>query len=197
MPTRLARCSGRPAPPRRDRRRLPWLVDGEVAGGARQQRFDPLRRQAVGRGEIRDRLLVLLVGLIDQSAAIQRLHVVGIECERAVEFRQRLFGLAGLGERLAARSVALGVAGACPLIAPVGFCSAACGLSLSDPHDPRSNEQPPSGKLRTIARAMGTAVLREAQGRALQSVTAMQRNTLRLSSTGIGSPMSGKMHRPK
>src|SRR6185312_17282791 len=88
------------------------LVDGEVTGRARQQRLGPLRRQAVGRGEIRDRLLVLLVGLINQPAAIQRRHVVGVEWERAVELGQRLFGLAGLGERLAARSVALGVAGA-------------------------------------------------------------------------------------
>ena len=88
------------------------LVDGEVAGCTRQQRLDPLRRQAIGRGEIRDRLLMLLVGLIDQAAAVQGRDVVGIEYERAVEFRERFFGLAGFGERLAACSVALCVADA-------------------------------------------------------------------------------------
>jgi len=53
-----------------------------------------LRRQAVGRGEIRDRLLVVLLALVDQAAAVERLNIVGIESERAVKFRERFFGLA-------------------------------------------------------------------------------------------------------
>ncbi|KRR01581.1 hypothetical protein CQ12_31115 [Bradyrhizobium jicamae] len=49
---------------------------------------------------------------MDQAAAVQGRHVVGIERQRAVEFRQRLFGLPGFDERLAACRVALGIADA-------------------------------------------------------------------------------------
>jgi hypothetical protein len=71
-----------------------------------------LRRQAVGGGEILDRLLVLFLALIDQPAAVERLDVVRIEGEGAIEFRQRLLVLAGLGEHLAAGGIALRVADA-------------------------------------------------------------------------------------
>ena len=76
-PTRLARCWGRPAPPRRDRRRLPWSCRWRGSWLHAPAAARPVGRQAVGRGEIRDRLLMLLVGLIDQPAAVQGLHVVG------------------------------------------------------------------------------------------------------------------------
>jgi hypothetical protein len=87
--------------------RFPGLVEREVAGRAAEQRLELLRRQAVGRGEILDRLLVLLLALIDQSAAIKGLHVVRIERDRAIEFRECFLGLAGPGENLATRGIAL------------------------------------------------------------------------------------------
>jgi len=41
------------------------------------------------------------------------------------------------------------------LMLSVGLASACCcGFSLSDPHDPRSNEQPPSGSADINARKM-------------------------------------------
>ena len=83
----------------------------EIACRAAQQRLDLLRREAIGRGEIGDRLLVLLLALIDQAAAVERRHVIGVERKRAIEFRECFLGLAGLGENLAARGVALRVAG--------------------------------------------------------------------------------------
>jgi hypothetical protein len=53
---------------------------------------------------------VLVLDLIDQAAAVERLRVVGIERERGIEFRQRLVVLAGSCQNLAAGGVALCVA---------------------------------------------------------------------------------------
>src|SRR5258708_11661048 len=88
------------------------LVEREVTGRTAQQRLSPLRCQAIGGGEILDRLLVLVFALIDQAAAVQRLRVVGVERERAIEFREGFLGLAGFGQNLAVRGVALRVADA-------------------------------------------------------------------------------------
>src|SRR5258708_22367367 len=88
------------------------LVEREVTGRTAQQRLSPLRGQAIGGGEILDCLLVLLFALIDQAAAVQRLRAVGVERERAIEFREGFLGLAGFGQNLAVRGVALRVADA-------------------------------------------------------------------------------------
>ena len=50
-----------------------------------EQRLDPLRREAAGRGEILDRLQVLVLSLVDQATLVERLRAVGIERERLVE----------------------------------------------------------------------------------------------------------------
>jgi hypothetical protein len=88
------------------------LVECEVTVGAGQQRLGFLWRQAIGRGEILDRLLMLFLGLTDQAAPVERPHIVGIKRERALEFGERFFVVAGFGENLAVRRVALGVADA-------------------------------------------------------------------------------------
>ena len=137
------------------------LVEREVTRRTAQQWVGPLRCQAIGRGEILDRLLVLLLTLIDQAAAVEGLRVVGIERDRAIEFRERFFGLAGFGENLAARGVALCVADAACADIIGRFLRDRLRLSLSDPHDPRSNEQPPSGIASVIAsKTIGAAAWR-------------------------------------
>src|SRR4029077_5802959 len=46
-----------------------------------------------------DRLLMLLVALIDEAAAVQRLGVVGIDRERLLELGPRFLGLARARQR--------------------------------------------------------------------------------------------------
>src|SRR3954447_24475251 len=85
------------------------LVEREVTVGAGEQWFGLLRRQAIGCGEILDRLLMLLFRLTDQAATVERPHIVGIKRQGALEFGERCFVVAGLGENLAVRRIALGV----------------------------------------------------------------------------------------
>ncbi|GAA0005200.1 hypothetical protein BRDID11002_52030 [Bradyrhizobium diazoefficiens] len=75
-------------------RRLLDLAEGEMADGAAEQGLGLLRVEPARGGEIGDGEIVLVVALVDQRAAIERLRVVGIESDRAIEFVERCSRLA-------------------------------------------------------------------------------------------------------
>ena len=52
---------------------------------------------------------MFFLGLTDQAAPVERPHVVGIKRQRALELGERFFVVAGFGQRLATRCIALGV----------------------------------------------------------------------------------------
>src|SRR3954447_6609731 len=91
-------------------RGLLGLAEGEITGGAAEQRLDLLRVKAARGTEIGDGEVVLVLALVDQGAAIERLRIVGIEPDRVIEFIERGRRLAGLGQGLGLYRMGLGFA---------------------------------------------------------------------------------------
>jgi len=116
------------------------FIQREVTDRAAEQRFGALRRQAVGRGKIVDGQLMLLFALMQQAAVVQRLGVVRIEPDGAIELGKRLVVLPDCS------SAWPRVAWLLASPAPVSAAAVLALTSLSDEgdHDPRSKEQPPS-----------------------------------------------------
>lgn len=128
------------------------LVQCEVADRAREQRSGLLRLKTVRCGEVIDRQLMLLLGLVKQTAAEQRLRVVGIEPDRLVEFGQRLLGFPGASQRLACR---VWVWASLTLTSEVAFGAGV--LSGAGESESRLIEQPHSA----MAAASGAAARRK------------------------------------
>ena len=57
--------------------------------------------------EILNRLRMPLLALVDQAAAVERLHIIGVERERLLELGHGLIVLAGMDQRLSLGGVAL------------------------------------------------------------------------------------------
>ena len=78
-------------------------LSSEITDRAAQQRFGPLRRQAIRGGEIVDSKLMVAFALMKHAAVVEGLGVVRVERDRMIELGERLFGFSGPCQRLAAR----------------------------------------------------------------------------------------------
>jgi len=115
------------------------LVECEVTDSTAQQRFGPLRRQAVRCRKIIDRKLVLLCTLIEQAAVVQALGIVGID-------RDALSNSASASSVLPDRASAwprIVEACASSTLVAVEAAFDVVSLSGSGDRDPRLIEQPP------------------------------------------------------